>query len=109
MKLANETFPWAEAEEEWFFGWEIDGYNWEFDVDVDDGVVTLEGEVDSYSDISEAIQAVRAVPGVQSVNSMLRVNLYHYPNYCYPYYGYSHYNRPYYAYPYYDRPYYNRP
>jgi osmotically-inducible protein OsmY len=90
QKLAKETFPWAEAEEEWFFGWEVEGYNWEFDVDVDDGVVTLEGEVDSYIDRSEAIQAVRAVPGVRSVQSELTVDYYEYPYYGYPYYGYGY-------------------
>jgi len=41
MKLANETFPEAEAEEEWFAGWEVEGDSWEFDVEVDNGRVTL--------------------------------------------------------------------
>jgi len=97
-KLATETFPLADAEEDWFFGWEVEGYTWEFDVDVDDGVVTLEGEVESYGDIIDAIKAARAVPGVRSVTaSDLEVDAnYYYRGYG-PYYGYH--------YPYYD-PYY---
>jgi osmotically-inducible protein OsmY len=109
QKLANETFPGAEAEEEWFFGWEIDGYNWEFDVDVDDGVVTLEGDVDSYGDISDAIQAARAVPGVRAVESELSVDFSHYPYYGYPSYGYPYYGYPYYGGAYYGGPYYAHP
>ena len=100
QKLVDELFPSAEAEEEWFFGWEVDGYTWEFDVDVDDGVVLLEGDVDSYNDLVSVIQTVRAVPGVRSVDaSELSIDYYNYP-----YFGY-----PYYRYPYYDRPYYDRP
>jgi osmotically-inducible protein OsmY len=100
QKLVNELFPNAEAEEEWFFGWEVDGYAWEFDVDVDDGVVMLEGDVDSYDDIADVIQLVRAVPGVRSVDSAeLSADYYDYPYYGHPY------NR----YPYYSRPYYNGP
>jgi hypothetical protein len=62
---------------------EVDGYAWEFDVEADDGVVTLEGDVDSYQDISEAVSAVRTIPGVKAVNAELRVN---YDPYYRPYY-----------------------
>jgi hyperosmotically inducible protein len=96
-KLANETFPLAEVDEGLFGTVEVDGYAWEFEVEADDGVVTLDGDVDSYGDISEAVSAARAVPGVKSVNSELRVDYYA------PYYGtyYPYHYRPYYD-PYYD-------
>lgn len=99
-KLANETFPLAEVDKGLFGTVEVDGYAWEFEVEADDGVVTLDGDVDSYGDINEAVSAARAVPGVKSVNSELRVDYYD------PYYGTYHpyYHRPYYD-PYYD-PYY---
>jgi hypothetical protein len=42
MKLANGTFPGAEAEEEWFAGWEVEGYSWEFDaISSNRGVITV--------------------------------------------------------------------
>jgi osmotically-inducible protein OsmY len=103
MKLANDTFPGAEAEEEWFAGWEVEGYSWEFDVEVDNGRVTLEGDVDPYSDITEAIKAARAVPGVRSVESELTTaDLYDSPYYRGLNEGYSYYyGHPYYrGYPY---------
>lgn len=84
-KLANETFPLAEADQGLFGSWDVEGYNWQFDVEADDGVVTLEGDVDSYWDIGEAVAAARAVPGVTSVNSELRVDYYD-PYYYGPYY-----------------------
>ena len=96
-KLADETFPLAEAGQGLFGSWDVEGYNWQFDVEADGGVVTLEGDVDSYWDIGEAVSAARSVPGVKSVNSELRVD--YYDSYYYgPYY-------PYYYGPYYD-PYY---
>lgn len=73
QKLGNETFPAANVTEEWLFGWEVEGWNWEFDVDVDEGFVTLEGTVGTLTDITDAVQAVREVPGVQSVDSELEL------------------------------------
>lgn len=101
QKLATETFPGARAEEEWFFGWEVEGANdlWEFDVEADGGVVEPEGSVLSYSDLRKAVEAARKVPGVRSINTQLSV--YSYPAYGYPSYGY-------YGYPYsYGSPYYS--
>lgn len=78
-KLTTQVFPLAESDEEWLWGgWEIEGYNWEFDLDVDDGIVTLDGDVTSYDDITKAVQAARSVPGVKAVNSELRVDNYNY-------------------------------
>ena len=73
-KLAKETFPLAEVDEGLFGTVEVDGYAWEFEVEADDGVVTLEGDVDSYQDIHEAVLAVRTIAGVKAVNAELRVN-----------------------------------
>lgn len=85
--LASETFPGAEADEEWIFGWEVEGEDWEFDIDVDDGHVTLDGTVDSTMDVSRAVRAVRGTPGVRSVNSELRPNfMYGDPHAYYPLY-----------------------
>ena len=91
-KLAKETFPLAEVDEGLFGTVEVDGYAWEFEVEADDGVVTLEGEVDSYQDIRAAVSAVRTIPGVKAVNAELQVN-------------YDPYYRPYYRPFYYDRRY----
>jgi osmotically-inducible protein OsmY len=96
-KLADETFPLAEVDEGLFGTVEVDGYAWEFEVEADDGVITLEGDVDSYGDINDAVSAARAVPGVKSVNSELRVD--YYDPYYYPY-SYGPYYDPYYS-PYY--------
>lgn len=82
-KLANETFPRAEVDEGLFGTVEVDGYAWEFEVEADDGVVTLEGDVDSYQDIHEAVSAVRTIAGVKAVNAELRVN---YDSHYLPYY-----------------------
>ena len=82
-KLAHETFPLAEVDEGLFGTVEVDGYAWEFEVEADDGVVTLEGDVDSYQDIHEAVSAVRTIAGVKAVNAELRVN---YDSHYLPYY-----------------------
>lgn len=71
--LANETFPGAQADEEWLYGWEVEGEDWEFDVDVDGGDVMLEGSVDEFADIGKATSQVREMPGVRSVEANLRV------------------------------------
>jgi osmotically-inducible protein OsmY len=82
-KLAKETFPLAEVDEGLFGTMEVKGYAREFEVEVDDGVVTLEGDVDYYQDIREAVGAVRTLPGVKAVNAELRVN---YDSHYLPYY-----------------------
>ena len=67
-KLAAEL-AFAEADEEWIYGWEVNGANWDFDVDADDGDITLDGEVGSYGQFLSAVRAARDVPGVRSVDS----------------------------------------
>lgn len=68
-KLVSQAFPTADAEENWLYGWQVDGAYWEFDVDYDDGDVALEGEVPTYQDVTQAIQVVRQVPGVRTVDA----------------------------------------
>lgn len=70
-KLADDTFPGAEAHEAWTYGWEVDGYGWEFDVEADGGAITLEGTVFSVADVTRAVQAARETLGVESVDSNL--------------------------------------
>lgn len=69
--LTEEVFPDARPEADWTYGWEVEGYSWEFDVEVDMGDVTLDGTVPSREDIERAITATRKVPGVRSVRSRL--------------------------------------
>lgn len=68
-RLAQTVFPWAKAEQDWLYGWEVDGVSWEFDVDVDGGRVSLDGHVDNEGMRSEAIAATRSVPGVVGVDA----------------------------------------
>ena len=67
-RLADEL-PFAEADEDWIYGWEVNGANWDFDVDADEGDISLEGEVGSYGQYLSAVRAARDVPGVRSVDS----------------------------------------
>jgi len=70
--LVREVFPDSQVEQEWLFGWELEGEDWEFDVEVDGGSVTLEGTVERREQIAEARRAVRSMPGVRSVDTRLR-------------------------------------
>ncbi len=72
-KLAKETLPAATADKEWIFGWKVEGPNYQFDVDADDGQITLDGSVNSWEDIGAVIRAARMVPGVRSIDSDLEV------------------------------------
>ena len=85
-KLAEDTFPFAEAEQNWTFGWEVDGGGWEIDVDVDHGDVLLAGTVDSWADIPAAVLAASDVRGVRTVYSELHARSVPFP-YGWPYFG----------------------
>lgn len=103
QKLASETFPNAEAQQDWFYGWEVENTNpdWEFDVEADNGVIQMHGTVGSFSDIRRAVETALEVPGVRAVRNDLRVE-------GLPYYGryYGGYYGPYGAYgPYVSGPY----
>ena len=63
-----DSLPFAVADEDWIFGWEVNGANWDFDIDADDGDLTLDGEVGSYNQFLDAVRAARDVPGVKSVD-----------------------------------------
>lgn len=76
VKLATDTFPSATARENWLYGWEVEAHNWDFDVEADGGRITLQGSVGEFEDISRAVRAARAVPGVRSVDSNLTVENY---------------------------------
>lgn len=71
--LVDDAFPWAEAKENWLYGWEVDGKNWEFDVEADQGRITLDGDVDSYEMIVAATIHVRRIPGVKAIDNKLVV------------------------------------
>ena len=60
---------------------------WEFDVDVNSGIATLSGTVDSYLEKTEAQWIASGVEGVNEVNNTLRVN-YPYSYYWWGYYPY---------------------
>jgi osmotically-inducible protein OsmY len=66
-RIAAEAFPNARSSEDWIFGWEIDGRNFELDVDADMGTVTLSGSVPSAEDAERALSVARRTPGVRSV------------------------------------------
>ncbi|MCA9493373.1 MAG: BON domain-containing protein [Myxococcales bacterium] len=85
-KLAEDTFPFAEAEQNWTFGWEVDGGGLEIDVDVDHGDVLLAGTVDSWADIPAAVLAASDVRGVRTVYSELHARSVPFP-YGWPYFG----------------------
>jgi osmotically-inducible protein OsmY len=87
-RLVREVFPGARVDEDFLFGWEVEGATFEVEVEVDDGHVTLEGDVPAREDIFQAIQATRNVPGVRSVDSDLRIDrtdFGYYPYYWHPY------------------------
>jgi len=69
--LVEALFPEARAERDWTYGWEVDGFNWEFDVEVDRGDVTLSGTVPSRRALERTIAHTREVAGVRSVHSRL--------------------------------------
>lgn len=70
-RLAGQ-FPEASAEERWLFGWNVQtGDDWEVDVSVDDGDVTLGGNVPSMQHVRQVVETARQVPGVRSVRSEL--------------------------------------
>ncbi|MHC0441084.1 BON domain-containing protein [Flavobacterium sp. 3-210] len=48
----------------------------EIDVSVDDGIVTLRGTVDNYTQKKEAEQAVKNIAGVKAVVDDIKVDLY---------------------------------
>ena len=93
-RLAKEHFPHAQVERDWAFGWEVEGDGWEFEVDVDDGDVTLSGDVPRTGMIAEVLRTTRSVPGVRTVTSELRHNHYYGP------YGYGPYGPYWGGYPY---------
>jgi osmotically-inducible protein OsmY len=72
---AARAFPGAKADKEWLFGWDVEGDKWQFDVEVDEGDVILDGSVPSFMDIGKAVDAARKTAGVRSVDaSDLRVD-----------------------------------
>lgn len=70
-RLIARAFPEARLEEDWLFGWEVDGAGFSIDVDADMGTVTLSGFVPSAVDEERAIRIARLTPGVRSVRSVL--------------------------------------
>ena len=64
--LASE-FSGAEADRDWIFGWNVEGADWEIEVDARAGDVRLTGAVDVAGDVDRAIESARAVPGVRAV------------------------------------------
>lgn len=66
--LADEVFTAADVEEQWLYGWELEGYNWELEVEADGRTIILEGTVPERSDIYRAIASARDVKGVRSVD-----------------------------------------
>jgi osmotically-inducible protein OsmY len=91
-KLVKQHFAQAEVERDWMFGWEVEGDGWEFEVDVDGGDVTLSGNVPRPAIIGQIIRTTRTVPGVRTVTSELRADMYYRPYGDWPYYwGYHPY------------------
>jgi osmotically-inducible protein OsmY len=94
------TLSGAKAGEDWWgTGWRVEGPSnaWSFIVQVEQGDVTIDGEVPRFSVIRQVVEKAADVQGVQSVRSQLEVERPHYP---YAPYGYFPYGYPYYAYPY---------
>ena len=93
QKLARTTFPQANAAQQSPFDWRVDGPNWQFDVDADQGTISLNGSVDNYADVQRAVQSARQVAGARSVNgSALHVNDMHgFTGFRYGPYAYSPY------------------
>jgi osmotically-inducible protein OsmY len=102
-KIAADVEGAKAGEDWWFDGWRVEGpYNrWNFVVEVDDGRVTLEGEVPDLDIMRKAVEAATAVPGVRSVDTDLRLEHY-YARYPYQgpygYYPYGYYPHAYYPY-----------
>ncbi|NNL64904.1 MAG: BON domain-containing protein [Myxococcales bacterium] len=72
-RLIADAFPGARLQEDWAFGWELEGFGFELDVDADMGTVTLRGSVPSPEHAERAIAVTRRTQGVRSVRSELRV------------------------------------
>ena len=66
----------ATTHKDWIYGWEVEGSNFEFDVETDDGDVTLDGEAPSAASARALVEAARSVPGVRAVHSMLYLDEY---------------------------------
>jgi hypothetical protein len=66
-----QQFPKAQAREDMVNGWQVQGPNYLFDVEADEGIVTLEGSVPTANAIVRAVTAARDVPGVRAVNTEL--------------------------------------
>lgn len=64
----------ATTRQDWIYGWEVKGGTFEFDVEVDDGDVTLDGEAPSPVTARALVNAARSVAGVRSVFSMLYID-----------------------------------
>lgn len=90
-KLVEKHFSNAHVERDWLLGWEVEGNGWEFEVDVDDGDVTLAGGVQTPGNIAEVLGTVRAVPGVRTVTSDLAARTYDRPIGLWPDWGYHPY------------------
>ena len=73
-RLGREIFPDADVSETWRSGWKIRGEYWAFDVDADGGAIELSGTVDEHDDIRKIRRFVRGVPGVERVETRLRVD-----------------------------------
>ena len=72
-RLVAEAFADARVEEDWAFGWEVEGYGFSLDVDADMGTITLRGSVPTVEHAERAISVARRTRGVRSVQAELRV------------------------------------
>jgi hypothetical protein len=77
LRLATNLFTRPHAGPERVFGSVVEGPEWGFDVEVDNGMVTLAGTVPGFADIRRAVQGARSVPGVRSVRSRLSISAKH--------------------------------
>jgi hypothetical protein len=71
--LAARLVPEAEPDQDWLFGWRVEGDGWSIDVSVDDGDVLLEGSALLQQHIHTSILEARKVPGVRSVRSEIEL------------------------------------
>jgi len=69
--LASSVFADARADEGWLGGWRVEGDDWKFDVEADEGDVHLEGAVATAADIERALESVREIPGVRQASADL--------------------------------------
>jgi osmotically-inducible protein OsmY len=76
-KLVSTHFKNARVEQDWMFGWEVEGNDFEFEVDVDAGDVTLSGDVPRPGVIANVLKTARSVSGVRTVTSELRADRYY--------------------------------